>query len=109
MTVSREEAMFALASEKSGAERAAFLKIVCRADLALRQRVEALLTAHEAGENDTLPSARSQPFNLVWLIQQTKPLGSRLAVTSCARNWANGLRRGLCRRTDGAGPAPRGA
>ena len=42
--------MFALAVEKPVGERAAFLQAVCGADGALRQRLEALLAAHEQPE-----------------------------------------------------------
>ena len=48
----REEALVQAAAQLQGVERAAFLNSVCLADPALRQRVEALLTAHE--ESDTL-------------------------------------------------------
>lgn len=47
MNTNREEAIFALALEKPAAERSAFLKIVCGDDESLRQRLEALLAAHE--------------------------------------------------------------
>jgi eukaryotic-like serine/threonine-protein kinase len=43
----REAALFALAVEKPVAERAAFLHAVCGGDAALRQRLDALLAAHE--------------------------------------------------------------
>src|SRR5881394_2895769 len=43
----RESALFALAVEKPVAERVAFLQAVCGKDSALRQRLEALLAAHE--------------------------------------------------------------
>jgi len=43
----REAALFALAVEKPVAERPAFLQAVCGADSALRQRLEALLAAHD--------------------------------------------------------------
>ena len=48
MNPNREEALFALAVDKSAAERATFLDRECGADAALRQRLEALLAAHEA-------------------------------------------------------------
>ena len=44
----REAALFALVVEKPVAERAAILQIFCGEDNALRQRIEALLAAHEA-------------------------------------------------------------
>ncbi len=47
----REAALFALALEKDGAERAAFLHAVCGSDNALRQRLEALLAANEEPES----------------------------------------------------------
>jgi WD40 repeat protein/serine/threonine protein kinase len=46
----REEALFTIALGKSGAEREAFLQRECGSDLQLRQRVEALLAAHEQRE-----------------------------------------------------------
>src|ERR1017187_886553 len=46
----REEALFALALEKPADKRAAFLDAVCEGDTALRQRLEALLAAHEQPE-----------------------------------------------------------
>src|SRR5688572_4651017 len=47
-----EEALFHAAVQLSSAERAAFLERACRGNLALRERIEALLAAHEA--KDTL-------------------------------------------------------
>ena len=46
----RESALFALAVEKPLAERSAFLQAVCGTDSALRQRLEALLAAHDQPE-----------------------------------------------------------
>ena len=46
-TQEREAALFALALEKPVAERAAFLQAVCGTDSGLRQRLEALLAAHD--------------------------------------------------------------
>ncbi len=43
----REAALFAFAIEKTIAERAAFLQAVCGGDRALRQRLDALLAAHD--------------------------------------------------------------
>src|SRR5437879_1543142 len=42
-----EAALFALAIEKPAAGRAGFLDAVCGADKSLRQRLDALLAAHE--------------------------------------------------------------
>jgi len=47
MSSNREELLFGLAVTKSGAERSAFLERECGGDQALRQRIEALLSAHE--------------------------------------------------------------
>src|ERR1022692_1537354 len=44
----REEALFQAAAQLAGAERAAFLNGACLGDNALRQRLEALLAAHDA-------------------------------------------------------------
>src|SRR5580765_1347731 len=46
----REEALFTIALGKSGAEQEAFLQRECGNDGPLRQRVEALLAAHEQRE-----------------------------------------------------------
>ena len=54
MNPNREEALFALALEKPASERSAFLKLICGDDNALRQRLEALLAAHD--EPDELSS-----------------------------------------------------
>ena len=43
----REEALFQAAAQLTGSARAAFLDSACRGDAALRQRLEALLAAHE--------------------------------------------------------------
>ena len=43
----REQAIFTLAVAKPPAERAAFLEQECAGDAALRQRLEALMAAHE--------------------------------------------------------------
>ncbi|MFN0054925.1 MAG: serine/threonine-protein kinase [Planctomycetales bacterium] len=51
MNPSREEALFALALEKPAEKRAAFLDAECEGDPALRQRLEALLAAHEEPES----------------------------------------------------------
>jgi serine/threonine protein kinase len=44
----REATLFALALEKPADKRAAFLDAVCEGDAALRQRLDALLAAHDA-------------------------------------------------------------
>ena len=55
MNLSPEEALFALSLEKPTDKRPAFLDAVCEGDAALRQRLEALLAAHE--QPDTAPAA----------------------------------------------------
>ena len=50
MNSSPEEALFALALAKPVEKRAAFLDVMCDGDAALRQRLEALLVAHEQPE-----------------------------------------------------------
>jgi WD40 repeat protein/serine/threonine protein kinase len=50
MNPNREELLFQLALEKPASERDSFLKAVCGDDAALRQRLEALLAAHEQTE-----------------------------------------------------------
>src|SRR6266478_5643477 len=60
MSPNREEALFALALEKSAGKRAGFLDAMCEGDVALRQRLEALLAAHEQPEGvlaETAPAA----------------------------------------------------
>ena len=47
MNPNREEALFALALKQPPNDRAAFLDAVCSGDPALRQRLEALLVAHD--------------------------------------------------------------
>src|SRR5678816_2245083 len=51
MNPNREEALFALALEKPAEKRAAFLDGACLGDYALRQRLEALLAAHDQPDN----------------------------------------------------------
>ena len=51
----REEALFQAASQLTGAERVSFLNGACLGDNVLRQRLEALLVAHEAPD-DSLPA-----------------------------------------------------
>src|SRR6185369_7569816 len=47
----REEALFQATVQLIGAERAAFLNGACLGDNALRQRLDALLTAHDQPDN----------------------------------------------------------
>ena len=50
MNPSREEALFVLALEKPVEKRAAFLDVMCEGDSALRERLVALVAAHERPE-----------------------------------------------------------
>jgi hypothetical protein len=50
MNPNREKALFALALEKPADKRPAFLDAMCEGDAAFRQRLEALLAAHEQPE-----------------------------------------------------------
>src|SRR5690242_1415857 len=59
----REAALFALAIEKPVAERPAFLEAVCGADGALRQRLEALLSAHDRPDELLRDDASSTAVN----------------------------------------------
>src|SRR5947209_8224560 len=65
----REQAIFTLAVAKPAAERAAFLDRECAGDFALRQRLEALMAAHErpdpvldAGTTESPHPASSHPL-----------------------------------------------
>ena len=59
MNSSPEEALFALALAKPVEKRAAFLDVMCDGDAALRQRLEALLAAHEQPETLLATQAES--------------------------------------------------
>lgn len=61
MNPTREEALFAAALEQAPAERAAFLNGACLGDVALRQRVDALLAAYEATANPLHTAAGNAP------------------------------------------------
>ena len=93
MNESREEALFAFALEKPADKRAAFLDGVCHGDPALRQRMEALLAAHDA-EDSLLaepPSAKGRAATIKLDLADdplTKPWARRSAATSCWRNSA---------------------
>ena len=59
MNQNREEVLFALALEKPAAKRAAFLEVMCEGNDALRQRLEALLAAHEQPDELSPPQAEA--------------------------------------------------
>src|SRR5437763_10440861 len=81
MNPSREEALFTLAVEKTAAERAAFLGRECSGDAELRQRVEALLGAHEkAGEflNEPPAAVSAKTFVITTgMVPITEKVGDR--------------------------------
>ena len=62
----REEALFTAALNNPLAERPAFLDGACHGDPALRQRLEALLAAHDAPDEllSTLPTAAKATIKL---------------------------------------------
>src|SRR5437588_11054068 len=82
MNPSREEALFTLAVEKTAAERAAFLDRECSGDAELRQRVEALLGAHEkAGEflNEPPAAVSAKTFVITTgMVPITEKAGDRI-------------------------------
>ena len=62
MNPNREEALFQLALSKPAEKRAAWLDAECEGDVALRQRLEALLAAHEQTEGalaEPAPAAKA--------------------------------------------------
>src|SRR5271157_3187076 len=80
----REEALFQAAAQLTGVERAAFLNGACHGDPALRQRLEALLAAHEA--KDSLlepdePKAARGPFNTIKVAVAENPADEAVGQT----------------------------
>ena len=77
MNPTPEEALFALALAKPAEKRPAFLDAVCDGDAALRQRLEALLAAHEqpatelAGDAEPTVKAASEIEPLDEAVGQT--------------------------------------
>ena len=85
-----EETMFAAALEKQNpAERSAFLDEACADDPALRQRVEALLQAHEkAGDFLERPAVEQMAGGAAPALTGAEPGGDQAATTpsaSCSR------------------------
>src|SRR5256884_833490 len=82
MNPSREEALFTLAVEKPAAERAAFLDRECSGDVELRQRIEALLGAHDkAGEflNEPPAAVSAKTFVITTgMVPVTEKAGDRI-------------------------------
>ena len=59
MNPNREEVLFVLALKKPADKRAVFLDVMCDGDSALRQRLEALLAAHDATLNPQTTQAEA--------------------------------------------------
>lgn len=59
MNPTREEALYVLALEKPAGKRAAFLEAMCEGEAAMRQRLEALLVAHEQPETVLVTQAEA--------------------------------------------------
>ena len=99
----RESALFALAVEKPIAERAAILQVFCGEDSVLRQRLEALLAAHDQPDDPLAPTVTApRPpaeapaqmlgrykllekigeggFGEVWMAEQREPVKRRVAL-----------------------------
>jgi serine/threonine protein kinase/tetratricopeptide (TPR) repeat protein len=97
------KSIFLAAVEKPPADRAAFLDAACEGDVAVRQRIEALLRAHDepdTGPSDTAtfladpserPGGRIGPYKLlqrigeggmgaVWMAEQTEPVRRTVAL-----------------------------
>src|SRR5665213_808200 len=64
----RDEMLFALALEKPADKRAAFLDATCEGDPALRQRLEALLAAHEQSNDLMATGASAAPNATIRLV-----------------------------------------
>ncbi|PYM15993.1 MAG: serine/threonine protein kinase [Verrucomicrobia bacterium] len=82
MNSSREEALFTLAVEKPAAERAAFLDRECSGDVELRQRIEALLGAHDKAEeflNEPPAAVSAKTFVITTgMVPVTEKAGDRI-------------------------------
>jgi peroxiredoxin len=82
----REAALFALPAEKPAAEGAAFLDGACHDNSALRQRLEALLAAHE--QPDTLLERVGESgCGVVYVAEQTEPVRRRVALKVIKLGW----------------------
>ena len=80
----REEALFQAAIQLAGAERAAFLNGACHGDPALRQRLEALLAAHEAQDSLLEPGEAKPgrgPFNTIKVAPPAQPADEAVGQT----------------------------
>jgi len=72
----REEALFAAALQRSASERAAFLDGACHGDAALRERLNALLAAHEQPNellgDDAAPAGVAAPTMKIEFVEEMK-------------------------------------
>ena len=80
MNSSPEEALFQLALAKPAEKRAAFLDVMCEGDAALRQRLEALLAAHEQPE--TLLATQAEAARPTIKLDLADPKGERSEATA---------------------------
>src|SRR6187401_2955881 len=99
----REEALFQAAMQLPGAERAIFLDGACHGDEALRQRLEALLAAHN--HSDGLMATQTEAARPT--VKLGLPDAEEQAVCMTIGRYKllekgrrRRLRRGLCRRTN---------
>ena len=90
MNSSREELLFQLALSKPAAKRAAWLDAECEGDPALRQRLEALLAAHEqpatelatqANRRDELHESQASPSRSQGLTELSPPRDEAVGQT----------------------------
>jgi hypothetical protein len=72
----REETLFQAATQLTGAERATYLSGVCHGDSGLRQRLEALLAAHDAKDSFLEPEP-SEEFHFSCKIPVFRPFNAR--------------------------------
>lgn len=88
MNTTREEALFAAALERPPAERAPFVDGACLGDAALRQRVEALLIAHDATTNPlhVIPNVPHVP-EVSFMKHLLLLLLTGVALPAAAPNW----------------------
>ena len=115
MNSTREELLFGLALTKPVAERAAWLDRECAGDFALRQRLEALLAAHDA--QDSLlaepPTVEGRPATIkLDLADDPEDAAVGLMIGRyklLEKIGRRRLRRGLRGRAERTGPPPRRA
>jgi serine/threonine protein kinase/WD40 repeat protein len=80
----REAALFEAAAQLVGAERAAFLNGACHGDPALRQRLEALLSAHDTKDSflgPEAPAPESEPVQTIKMDVADDPADDAVGMT----------------------------